>query len=195
MVPEAVASVSPTDEEQPTTTSQRWRSIALLVGTLLMTVGLALLPADLIGQFGNYGYLGVFLLTLLASATIVLPSPAIGVALLAGKTLDPWLVGLLSGVGASLGEITGYLAGLGGSTFATQTRFYQRIARYVERWGTLTIFVLALIPGPFFDLAGIAAGTMRMPFWRFMLACMLGKVIRFIGVAWSGRILALFDIL
>lgn len=166
-----------------------WRSLLMLFTTLLLTIGLVLVPGDLVARLGAYGYLGVFLLTLLASATIILPSPALGVAALAGKTLNPWLVGLVGGVAAGLGEITGYMAGLSGSPLAARSRFYPRIERWVQRWGILTIFVLAFIPGPVLDLAGIAAGTMRMPFQRFLAACLAGKVLRFIAVAWAGHFL------
>jgi len=166
-----------------------WRALLMLGATLLLTVALLLVPGDLVARLGAYGYLGVFVLTLLSSATIVLPSPALGVAALAGKTLNPWLVGLVGGVAAGLGEITGYLAGLGGSPLAQRSRFYPRVERWVRRWGILTIFALAFIPGPVFDLAGIAAGTMRMPFRRFLAACLAGKVLRFIVVAWAGHVL------
>jgi membrane protein DedA with SNARE-associated domain len=166
-----------------------WRGLLMLGGTLLLTVALVLVPGNLAAQLGAYGYLGVFLLTLLASATIVLPSPALGVAALAGKTLNPWLVGLIGGSAAGLGEITGYLAGLGGSALAERSRFYPRVESWVRRWGIFTIFALAFIPGPVFDLAGIAAGTMRMPFHRFLLPCLAGKILRFVLVAWAGHAL------
>ena len=168
-----------------------WQSILLLLGTVVLTLALFFIPSDLVERLGNYGYVGVFLLTMLASASIVLPSPAIGVALVAGKTLNPWLVGLTAGSAAGLGEITGYMAGLSGSSLAQRSRFYPRVERWVQRWGVLTIFVLAVIPGPIFDLAGIAAGTMRMPFRHFLVACMIGKVARFIGVAWAGYFLGI----
>jgi membrane protein YqaA with SNARE-associated domain len=163
-----------------------WRSLALIAATILLTIALLFVPTDLLERLGNYGYLGVFVLTLLANASIVLPSPAVAVAALAGATLNPWLVGVLAGVGASLGEITGYMAGLGGSELAARSRYYAIVERWVKRWGVLTIFTLAFIPGPGLDLAGIAAGTLRIPFRNFLLPCMLGKVIRFILVAWLG---------
>ncbi|HET9222318.1 MAG TPA: VTT domain-containing protein [Roseiflexaceae bacterium] len=166
-----------------------WSALLMLGGTVLLTIALLFVPGDLIARLGAFGYLGVFILTLLSSASIVLPSPAVGVALAAGKTLNPWLVGLLGGVAAGLGEITGYIAGLGGSSFAQRSRFYPRVERWVRRWGLLTILVLAFIPGPVFDLAGIAAGTLRVPFRRFLLACLIGKVLRFIAVAWAGHAL------
>lgn len=161
----------------------------MLGATALLTIALLLVPSNLVDQLGAYGYLGVFLLTLLANATIVLPSPALGVVGLAGKTMNPWMVGLIGGVGAGLGEITGYLAGLGGSTLAERSRFYPRVEGWVRRWGMLTIFVLAFIPGPMLDLAGIAAGAMRMPFYRFLPACLAGKVLRMTVVAWAGHML------
>lgn len=164
-----------------------WSSIGLIAATVALTIALLFVPPDLTNRLGAYGYLGVFVLTLLASASIVLPSPALGVALAAGRTLDPWLVGLAAGTAAGLGEITGYLAGRGGSAFVDQTRLYTRVERWVQRWGVLTIFVLAFVPGPVLDLAGVAAGTMKMPFWRFLVACLLGKLLRFTIVAWLGR--------
>lgn len=174
------------DERERVPAPRFWQSALLIAGTVALAVGLLFIPANVVEQLGAYGYIGVFVLTLLSSATVVLPSPALGVVVLAGKTLDPWLVGLLGGVAASLGELTGYLAGLGGSTLAQRARLYPRVERWVQRWGVLTIFMLAVIPSPLFDLAGIAAGTMRMPFRRYFSACLLGKVLRFMLVAWVG---------
>jgi membrane protein YqaA with SNARE-associated domain len=166
----------------------QWHALLLPLATVVLTVALvALVPVDVLERLGSYGYLGVFVLTMLASASIVLPSPALGVALLAGQTLNPWLVGLLAGVAAGLGETTGYLAGYAGSQIARQSRWYPRVERWVRRWGVLTVFVLAAVPSPLIDLAGIAAGTLRMPFAHYLAACIAGKVLRFIGVAWVGR--------
>jgi membrane protein DedA with SNARE-associated domain len=162
-------------------------SIAMIGGTLLLVVGLFLIPSEWLVEFQEYGYIGVFVLTLLSSAAIVIPSPAIGVAAWAGAVLNPWLVGLIAGVAAGIGEITGYFAGLGGSGLAARSKHYHRVKSWVERWGVLTIFVLGFIPGPLLDLAGIAAGTMRMRFWPFLLSCTAGKVLRMILVAWLGR--------
>lgn len=177
----------PAEAVQPAPFRLSWRAIWLIGGTVLLTVALLFVPRDLLARLGNYGYLGVFVLTLLASASIVLPSPALGVAAIAGATLNPWLVGLLGGLAAGLGEVTGYMAGVGGSELAARSRFYPPIERWVQRWGMVTIFVLAFIPGPGLDLAGIAAGTLRMPFAKFMLPCLFGKILRFILVAWLGH--------
>lgn len=136
---------------------------------------------------GNYGYLGVFLTTLLSSATVVFPSPTLVAPLIVGAFLAPPLVGLVAGVGAALGEATGYLAGYGSSALAARSRYYEPIRRFVNRFGLLAILVLAFIPNPLFDVAGIAAGSARVPYWRFLLVCFLGKTLRFILIAYMGR--------
>jgi membrane protein YqaA with SNARE-associated domain len=165
----------------------RWRDAAMLVGTILFTVALILLvPGDFIQHLGSYGYVGLFVLTLLANATIVIPSPALAAAFLGGTALNPWLVGIVAGVAAGLGETTGYLAGLSGSNLATTSRWYPRVKTWVERWGVLTIFSLAAFPSPMIDLAGIAAGVLRIRFVSYLLACIAGKTVRYIGVAWIG---------
>jgi membrane protein YqaA with SNARE-associated domain len=179
----------PEERTQPTNhlTAFRWRDVAILLGTILFTIALILfVPVDAIQRLGNYGYLGLFVLTLLANATIVIPSPALAAAFLGGTALNPWLVGLVAGVAAGLGESTGYLAGLSGSNLATTSRWYPRVKMWVERWGIVTIFSLAAFPSPMIDLAGIAAGVLRIRFRAYLLACIAGKTVRFIGVAWIG---------
>jgi len=164
--------------------------ILSLVGTVLFTLLLVWLPLD-VEQWGAYGYAGVFVLTLLSSATVLLPSAALGAAIKFGAsaTLNPLLVGVIGGVAAGLGESTGYLAGRSGARLARvqERRVYQRIARWVERRGTLTVFLLAAIPLPLIDLAGLAAGALGMHYWRFMAACLAGKIIRFVPMALLGQ--------
>lgn len=165
------------------------RPLLSLLGTILLTVVLVWLPID-VERWGGFGYVGAFVLTFLSSATILVPSVALGAALKFGAaaTLSPVLVGLLSGVAAGLGETTGYVAGRSGAELARvqQRDAYQRIARWVRRRGELTIFVLAALPLPLIDLAGLAAGALGMPYWRFEVACIAGKITRFVPVALLG---------
>lgn len=185
-------SVSIEDEEchsSPSeTVSFSWQSLLTLIGTIGITLALIfLVPIDMVKQIGSYGYAGLFLLTLLANATIVIPSPALAAVFLFGAALNPWLVGLTSGLAAGIGESTGYIAGYSGSmVFANKSRLYPRVKAWVQRWGVLTIFVLAIIPSPIIDLAGIAAGAMRIRFVSYLLACIAGKTLRYMGVAWMG---------
>ncbi len=126
-----------------------------------------------------YGYPAVFLVSLLGNATLVLPAPSFAIVLLTGGVLNPVWVGLVAGLGATLGEMTGYLAGLSGQGVIEQRRLFQDIQRAMAKSGLLVIFGLAAVPNPFFDMGGIIAGMLRMPTWKFFLACWFGKSLRF----------------
>ena len=95
------------------------------------------------------------------------------------------LVGLAGGAGAAIGELTGYLAGYSGQTIIKRQKVYTRIEQWVKKWGTLTIFLISVVPF-FFDLAGIAAGVIRFPVWKFLIACWLGRTILYIVIALAG---------
>lgn len=136
----------------------------------------------------DYGYWGILALNIIGSATIILPAPALGMVFMAGglQALNPFWIGLAAGVGATLGELTGYGAGFSGGGIIENAKMYERLHQLTERYGMLTIFVLAIIPLPFFDLAGIAAGALRMPVQKFMFATLGGKLIKMWVAAYMG---------
>lgn len=161
------------------------RYLLSIAASVVLTVVLLVVPVNY-EAMGDYGYLGVFLSTLLPSATVIFPSPTLAAAFIAGTFLNPFWVGVVAGLGATLGELTGYLAGYSGSGLMARSPHYERVRQVVERFGWWTIFVFALIPNPLFDLAGIAAGAMRLPLWAFQLICFAGKTIRFVLIAYLG---------
>jgi len=133
-----------------------------------------------------YGYPGIVVLSFLANATLILPVPGILITSLMGTVFNPSWVGIAAGTGAALGEITGYMAGFSGQAVIENRKWYDRITLWMKKYGDITIFFLALIPNPFFDAGGIIAGALKMPLWRFLLWCWLGKVIKMIGFALAG---------
>jgi membrane protein DedA with SNARE-associated domain len=156
-----------------------------LLLVLAITVGL-FLYRDRVADLGNYGYPGVFLLTLVANATVILPIPIIVLLFPLGAAFNPLFVGLAAGIAAPIGEITGYVAGYSGRGIAQRSKLYDRLVNWVKRWGALAIFIFSLVPFFQFDLAGIAAGVLRFPFWKFFLVCWLGRTILYTGVAFAG---------
>ena len=190
--------VEPDTLRRPVRRRIAWQPLLSLLGTITLTLALVWLPLD-VERWGAYGYLGAFLLSLLSSATILIPSAALGAAIKFGaaSTLNPIIVGLVSGIAAGIGESTGYIAGRSGAELArVQERpTYQRIARWVERRGMLTVFVLAAIPLPLIDLAGLAAGALGMAYWQYLSACLAGKIVRFVPVALLGQWLHLQGII
>jgi membrane protein YqaA with SNARE-associated domain len=152
---------------------------------LALSGALIFVPIDY-KALGNYGYLGVFLVTLLATGAIVLPVPYLAMIVVAGSFLNPVLVALLAGAGAALGEMTGYLVGITGRSLMPKNRWYTWVEHGVVRYGGPVIFIAAVIPNPFFDAVGIIAGATRMPIWIFLVACFVGKAIRFLVLATLG---------
>ena len=156
---------------------------------VVIAVGISIsvyLIGDRIEDFGRYGYPGIFVLNLLSSATIVIPAPGLAVVSVMGSVLNPFLVGLCAGAGDALGELTGYLAGYGGRAVAEDSERYERVVRWTQKYGLWVIFVLSVIPNPLFDLAGIAAGALKIPVYRFLIVCWIGKTIKTILFAWGG---------
>jgi len=162
--------------------------IALLL-VIAVTVGIFYFyrsSPDRIDQLKGYGYLGDFLISLTFNATLILPAGNILVLSVLGAVLPSAIVvGLVGGAGAAIGEITGYMAGYSGRGLAERSKMYNRVESWMKRWGTLTIFIMSVVPF-IFDLAGIAAGVLRFPFWKFFLLCWLGRTILYIGAALAG---------
>ncbi|UCG24467.1 MAG: VTT domain-containing protein, partial [Chloroflexota bacterium] len=168
-----------------------WRSVvareAWVVLVLVMSAA-KLLAWDEIERLGAYGYPAVFLVSLVANAAFLLPAPGIALVFAAGSVLDPVAVGVIAGLGAALGELTGYLVGLSGQTAFEDRPLYWRIERWMRKSGTMAIFLLAAIPNPVFDVGGLIAGVLRMPAWRFVLGAWLGKSLRFVMLAYFGSL-------
>lgn len=159
------------------------------LGAVLLAVVVTLVIAlfrDELARFERYGYPGVFFISLLGNATVILPAPSLAVVFGMGGVLNPLFVGLVAGVGEALGELTGYLAGYGGRAVVEDWKMYERLERWMQRNGSATIFVLSAIPNPVFDLAGIAAGALRFPLTHFLLSCWAGKTIKTIAFAFIG---------
>ena len=134
-----------------------------------------------------FGLPGLFIITFLANATIVLPAPGLlVVAAFAGSGLSWVSVGLVAAVGATLGEMSGYLAGSSGRAIVPDRGLYNRLEGWMKRYGPLTISVLAFIPSPLLDLAGVIAGALKMPWYHFLFWCFLGKVPKMLLVAYAG---------
>jgi membrane protein DedA with SNARE-associated domain len=186
-------------------------ALALVVGALVLipSIGLLLLPlwgVDLgEDEFASLSYGGVFLANLASTATVFIPVPgltAVGQALIIqqGDVQNyPLLVGIVGGLGMAIGEITAYAAGAVGSEVArdTEIKAPERIRPAVEKtiasidwlmdnYGFWTLLVLSAIPNPFFELAGLTAGAVRMNFWRFMVAVTIGKCTRGVMLAYAG---------
>ena len=131
------------------------------------------------------GYGGVALASLVASAGLIIPVPALGAVCAGGVFLNPALLGLIAGTSETVGELTGYFLGYSGRDVATKTRLYNRLEPLVRRRGWLPLFLVSLVPNPIFDIIGIAAGALRYPLWSFLGVVWIGKTLKFITFAYA----------
>jgi len=159
---------------------------AVTVVIVIAALGASLYFRDHLQELRQYGYAAVFIVGLVSNATLILPVPGLAVSSVMGGVFNPWIVGIVGGVSQALGELTGYLAGYSGHTWVETNQTYERVDRWMRHYGALTIFVMAVIPNPFFDVGGIIAGAMRFPVWKFLVSCTAGKVIKNIGFALIG---------
>lgn len=122
---------------------------------------------------------------LLASGGLVVPVPALAITCTTATFLDPAAVAVIAGLAGTLGELTGYFLGYSGSGVFERRRFYHRVEGWMRRRGWLLLFVISAVPNPLFDVAGIAAGALRYPLWRYLVAVGLGKQVKFFMVAYG----------
>ena len=141
---------------------------------------------DSVEEFTQYGYFGIFLIMLLANATVILPAPGVAVVFAMGSVFNPLGVAFAAGLGGTIGELTGYLAGFSAQAVVENTQIYNRLMPWIKKYGAWVILVLSAIPNPFFDIAGIAAGVAKIPLWQFLLACWVGQTIKMAMFAYAG---------
>lgn len=152
---------------------------------------------DKLLQLENYGYLGIFALSVLGSATVVIPVPTIIATFVGGGIFNPVIVGLVSAFGATIGELTGYLAGYSGRGIVKKDKRLEKVERWMDKYGLWAIFFLAAIPNPLFDLAGMVSGAGKIKVWKFLSVTLMGKIVKFVIIALLGagsfKVLGLFS--
>jgi membrane protein YqaA with SNARE-associated domain len=143
------------------------------------------------------GYWGDFAVSFLGNATVLVPFPYLGVTfILGGLTdnsigqflFDPWLVGIVSGLGAVCGEMTGYLIGYGGGQLLDekQRNAFSEYVRFHPRATPFILWFLAATPIPD-DVLIVPLGAARYPWWKVLIPQFIGKSMFMIVIAWSGR--------
>ncbi len=187
--------------DEPPSRSPVWRleySLIAISAGLITALALVFFLVDIdLAQLNRYGYLGLFAISLISAASIVLPMPGAAAVTGAGAFLDPVLgiptpilVGLVAGPAEAIGELTGYAAGFGGSMLFRERPIYPRIKAWMQKRGILTMFLLSSFPNPLVDVAGVAAGAVHMELRRFFVGVLAGKIFKNIYLATGGLAIA-----
>jgi membrane protein YqaA with SNARE-associated domain len=159
------------------------RVTPLLISIVFVATGLVLWTT---GTFNieSAGYTSIWFLAFIGAALVFLPvSSLAAVCVAATVDLNPFLIAVVAASAEAIGELTGYLAGMGGKAVFERNRFYLRFKNLFLKYAALTLFFGSIIPNPLFDIMGVAAGSILYPVRRFLLLVFIGKTIKFTWVA------------
>lgn len=153
-------------------------------------------PFSLIPYFGSLGgpaaYGTLFVLVLGLSAVLFLPVPVFAIVVAAASVLDPFWVGVVAGIASAIGELSGYFIGAGSEKVlkkkGKEGLFYKRSGELFKRYGFWGIAAAAIFPITPIDFVGIIAGTLRYGWKKFVIAAAVGKIPRYMIVAYAGRV-------
>ncbi len=149
---------------------------------LLVAIAISILIfifRDKFSLLRGFGLFGLFVISIIGNATLILPAPVVLAAFVGGAIFPPLVVTLVVAAGATIGELTGYLAGYAGQEVVETEIKLQKVKNWMNKHGLWTLFVLAAVPNPLFDIAGIVAGATKIPVYKYMIVVFLGKIIKF----------------
>ncbi len=117
----------------------------------------------------------------------MIPLPGVMFTSAMGAVFNPFWVAIAAGAGAAFGELSGYPAGFSGQGIIEKKKNYDKVLAWMKKYGDITILVLAFIPNPLFDMAGLIAGVLKMPVWKFLAYCIVGKILKMMVFAYVGE--------
>ncbi|HEA84424.1 MAG TPA: hypothetical protein ENI04_00350 [Candidatus Wildermuthbacteria bacterium] len=135
----------------------------------------------------NFGYGGVFLISLISAATIIFPIPGFAAIPIGAHFLHPLLVAIVGALGSSIGELVAYGAARGGISIGDGKfiKWSERLAKWFEKINGFTIIILfAATPLPH-DVVGLFAGIIKYDIKKFFLATLIGKFLMFLVLAYG----------
>lgn len=138
----------------------------------------------------QYGYFGVFLISLIGALSIFFPIPyTVAIfALAAVPSFDPLLIAVAAGLGSAIGEFAGYFLGVSGRRIISE-RYKKKmdfLVRIFDKYGSAVIFLFALTPLPD-DLLFIPLGVMRYSIAKAFIPAVIGKFFMNLIVVYSSR--------
>jgi len=134
----------------------------------------------------TYGAFGLFMVALLDSTFVPLPSSADALMLLLSTTNPSWMLlyAFMATAGSALGCLILYLISRRAGARALN-RFSEakrtKVKNWIERYDMFAVLAATLMPPPFpFKVFVVSAGVFRFSLLRFMLAIIVGRGFRFL---------------
>lgn len=151
--------------------------IFIIFCVVLLFLAKLYLPAGLlssvdISNFLKYGYLGLFIITLLGGTFFPVGSPAI-VATAGAIGMPKIPVVIIASVGYTIGICINYLLAYGFGIHYVQKKIgrevYEDLSDWWNKWGTILVISFALFPILPFNLLALLCGLFRFNILYFIL--------------------------
>jgi membrane protein YqaA with SNARE-associated domain len=182
---------------------RKYITVSLLVATTCLTIALSVFLIyhwEYVVKLEQHGYLGLFLISLLAGSPIPVPTPSMILTFTLGSLLNPLLIGLVAGLGNTIGNAFIYYTGRSGLKVISGfdkpdtklSRFLgnKRISNIVNSrgWGEMAmVFLLFIYPNPVATPLILAMGATRFNLTRFLVICWSGKTVQGLIFAYLGH--------
>lgn len=171
--------------------SKKSLSILIFILSIALSIGLFIFR-DYFKEAEKFGLFGIFIINFLSGLSFFLPAPAFLTVFAGGSVYPPVLVGIASSLGATLGDMVYFVMGYTGriilSAKVENKILFKVFESLFKKYGTLIVFILALIPNPLFDGIGLIAGVFTYSPYKFFIIVMLGRFLRYFLLAGVGSL-------
>jgi len=181
-------------------TLKRWEFWVGIL-SIALTFGLAIAVVFYWQAFqeqASYSYLGLFFISTIGGATVIIPVPSLVVQFSMGAVLNPAIVGAVAGLGSGIGGTLVYLFGRGGRSMFSGfnlaspmsdraiLRWTARVMRWAQHRGSLVVFLMSAMLNPIFFPMAFAMGASRFRLWKFFIMCWAGNTVKSMIIAYLG---------
>ncbi|RLE61094.1 MAG: hypothetical protein DRJ35_01410 [Thermoprotei archaeon] len=150
-------------------------------------VDLLIQIADIFG-----GYLGIFVVSVVGNLIPFIPIPYLVAVYLYAAYIpgsNPFLVGVVSGIGGGVGKLAVYYLSRGASVFISDKskKKLEKMREILGNYGALAVFLFAATPSPD-DVIIALLGLMKYNVLKFFVSITAGKILISVLTAYTGRI-------
>jgi membrane protein YqaA with SNARE-associated domain len=139
---------------------------------------------------GTFGYAGIFLVSAVGAASVIIPIISIDtIVFFSGSALNPLLVAVCAAFGATIGETVSYFIGRGGDKVLLKKhggKIKELNAAFYKYRGGVVIFFISVLPLIPFDVVGLFCGVIKYDLKKFYIITAAGRLVRYSVLAFAG---------
>jgi membrane protein YqaA with SNARE-associated domain len=139
-----------------------------------------------VDHISHWGYLGCFIINILATGTFVLPGMGAVITFTLGGVLHPAVVGVVAGLGEATGAVGAYLTGYGGRALLVEGQMQDRFSQLMQRHGSKAMFIMAALVNPIYYPFAVWMGVLRVRIGKFFVYTFLGRTLKNMLLAYLG---------